>query len=65
MPIYGFNLKHNDMLNNIESNKRYEMNLYKNKVFLTGSASVVERYYKEDITAFEDKYEQSARGGTF
>ncbi len=53
------------MLNNIESNKRYEMNLYKNKVFLTGSASVVERYYKEDITAFEDKYEQSARAGTF
>lgn len=65
MGNYGFNLKHQKLLNDMESKEKFQLNLYKNKVFLTGSASVVEKFYKEDHNAFEDKYEKSARTNTF
>jgi len=62
---YGFNMKHNDLIQHLESNDRFELNLYKNKVFLTGNSSVVEKYYKEDIAKFEDRYELLARRNMF
>ena len=65
MPNYAFNLKHGKLLDTIESNERYMNNLYRNKVLLTGDASVVEKYYKEDFTLFETQYAQSAHVGTF
>lgn len=65
MGNYGFNLKHQKLLNDMESKEKFQLNLYKNKIFLTGNASVVEKFYKEDHNAFEDKYEKSARTNTF
>lgn len=62
---YGFNLKYQSLLNDIESKEKFEINLYKNKVFLTGNAAVVEKFYKEDYNSFEDKYEKSSRTNTF
>ena len=65
MKNYGFNLKYQDLLYDIESKEKFEINLYKNKVFLTGNAAVVEKFYKEDYNHFEDKYEKSSRTNTF
>ena len=65
MPHYHFNLKNKNLLDDIESNHKFEVNLFKNKVMLTGNAAVVEKYYKEDVARFEDKYEQSSRTNTF
>jgi hypothetical protein len=65
MKRYGFNLKYQEFLEGIEDNERFEDNLYLNKVLLSGDPSVVERYYKEEITKFAAKYEQSSKKATF
>jgi len=67
MKNYGFNLKHNDLLNQLDSNVKFELNLYKNKVLLTGDAATVERFYKEDIGKFSslDKYEKLVYDSSF
>ena len=64
---YGFNLKRNDLIQGLESNARFEFNLYKNKVFLTGDASAVEKFYKEDWGRFQalDKYAIAGKNNAF
>ena len=65
MKRYGFNLKHQELLDGIEDNERFEENMYLNKVLLSGDPSVVERYYKEEISKFHNKYEQSTKKASF
>ena len=64
---YGFNMKHNYLINDLESNARFEFNLYRNKVLLSGDSSAVEKFYKEDYAKFSalDKYGRSARYNSF
>lgn len=65
MKRYGFDLKYQSYLDGIEDNERFQENLYLNKVLLSGDPSVVERYYKEEITKFQNKYEQTSKKATF
>ena len=70
MKNYGFNLKNKSLIDGIESQSRFELNLYKNKVLLTGDANVVEKFYKKDYAKFiattqDSEYEMSNHTGTF
>jgi len=60
-------MKHNYLINDLESNARFEFNLYRNKVLLSGDSSAVEKFYKEDYAKFSalDKYGRSARYNSF
>lgn len=65
---YGFNLKHNHMIvgkAGIESNEKWQVNLLRNKVLMTGNASVVEQFYKHWLGEFEDVYEKRAMYNAF
>jgi len=58
------------MIDEIEANERFQLNLYRNKVLLTGDASVVEKFYKEDYGKLfsgstTGKYDMSSHKGTF
>jgi hypothetical protein len=57
---YGFNLKNVSLLHDLQSNERYQFNLYRNRVFLTGNAAVVQKFYKVDApTLIDDQWERN------
>jgi len=57
---YGFNLKNVSLLHDLQSNERYQFNLYRNRVFLTGNAAVVQKFYKVDApTLIDDFWERN------
>lgn len=58
MNRYKVNLDYQDMIDEIEGNERFEINMLTNKVLLTGDASVVERFYKENYAKFRGKYDK-------
>jgi hypothetical protein len=70
MKHYGFNMKNKPMIDMIEANERFELNLYRNKVLLTGDAAVVEKFYKVDYGKMYqgtsgEQYDMSSHTGTF
>lgn len=44
---YGFNLKYDEYLKDIESNEVYQYNLIKNKALITGDGNVVRYFYRK------------------
>lgn len=48
---YGFNLKHEEYLNDIESNDVYAFNLIKNKALISGDGNVVRYFYRKIATS--------------
>lgn len=69
MKSYGFNLKHQNLIDEIESPSNFALGLLRNKVLLTGNAAIVERFYKETVNQFTadhtNKCEQSANTNSF
>ena len=59
MKNYRVNLDYQSMIDGIESNDRFEINMLTNKVLLTGDAAVVEQFYKEDYAKFRGKYDKA------
>lgn len=56
---YGFNLKNVHFLHDIQSNERYQFNLYRNRVLLTGNAAVIQKFYKQDYSSLiNDQWER-------
>lgn len=58
MNRYKVNLDYQKMIDEIEGNDRFEINVLTNKVLLTGDAAVVERFYKEEYAKFRGKYDK-------
>jgi hypothetical protein len=65
MKRYHYNLDYEHLINSIEDNERFQYNLLRNKVLLSGDPEVVETFYKEWHGEMEGKYTRQAKYSTF